>query len=171
MFILIFILTGCNFIDEKKAEGVIRDYYQAIIDDDYEKAFELLKLYDYDVKTGDGFYKEGTTLSHEEAKAFYLEKVNVLKKYNYKLIDFEIIEVEYEDGHSFWHQVKLTAKQNGEEFEWNEVSIISDGKLVVGERDDSKALYRDGRMNFEIDNLIESETEISLEDRNVDDEE
>lgn len=56
------------------------------------KAFEQLQLYDYDAKTGDGHYTEGTTISHEEAKEFYLKKINVLKEQNYKLMGFEIIE-------------------------------------------------------------------------------
>ncbi|WP_169086670.1 hypothetical protein [Paenibacillus sp. PL91] len=94
IFTLSFMLTGCNFIEEQKAEGIIKDYYQAIIDEDYEKAFEQLQLYDYDAETGDGHFTEGTTLSHEEAKAFYLKKINVLKEQNYKLKGFEIIEVE-----------------------------------------------------------------------------
>jgi hypothetical protein len=146
-------LTGCNFIEEQKAEGNIKDYYQAIIDEDYEKAFEQLQLYDYDAKTGDGDFTEGTTLSQEEAKTFYLKKINVLKEQNYKLKDFEIIEVEYEDGHSFWHHIKLEVEQNGQKFEWNEVADIYEGKLLIGEKDDPYAKYRDGKMNFEIEDL------------------
>ena len=106
IFTLSSLLTGCNFTEVQKAEGIIKDYYQAIIDEDYEKAFEQLQLYDYDAKTGDSHFTEGTTLSHEEAKAFYLKKTNVLKEQNYKLKDFKIMEVEYEDGNSFWHHIK-----------------------------------------------------------------
>jgi len=85
-------LTGCNFTEEQQAKGIIKDYYQDIIDKNYKKAFEQLQLYDYDAKTGDGHFTEGTTLSHEEAKAFYLKKINVLKEQNYKLKGFEIIK-------------------------------------------------------------------------------
>ena len=64
IFTLSFILTGCNFIEEQKAEGIIKDYYQAIIDEDYEKAFEQLQLYDYDTQTGDGtFYRRNYIIS------------------------------------------------------------------------------------------------------------
>lgn len=79
---LIFIATGCYFIEEQRAESIIKEYYQAIIDEDYEKAFDQLRLYDYDFKTGDGHYTEGTAYSPEEAKAFYLKKINVLKEQN-----------------------------------------------------------------------------------------
>ncbi|KIL36365.1 hypothetical protein SD71_08075 [Cohnella kolymensis] len=144
-----FMLTGCNFTEEQIAEGIIKDYYQAIINEDYEKAFEQLQLYDYDA----GHYTEGTTLSHKEAKAFYLKKINFLKEQNYELKGFEIIEVEYEDGHSFWHHIKLKVEQNGQKFEWNEVADIFEGKLLIGERDDPYAKYRDGKMNFEIEDL------------------
>lgn len=150
IFTFSFIITGCNSVEERKAEGIIKDYYQAIIDEEYEKAFEQLQLYDYDTKTKYGHYTEGTILSHEEAKAFYLKKINVLKEQNYKLKDFEIIEVEYEDGHSFWHHIKLKVEQNGQKFDWNEVADIYEGKLVIGEIDDPNAKYRDGKMNFEI---------------------
>lgn len=143
-------ITGCNTIEEKNAKGIIIAYYQAIIDEDYEKAFDQLKPYDYNVKTGEGHYTEGTTLSYKKAKEFYLEKINVLKEQNYKLKDFEIIDVEYEDGHSFWHHIKLEVEQNGHTFEWNEVADTYEGKLIIGEQDDPFAKYRDGKINFEI---------------------
>jgi hypothetical protein len=146
-------LTGCNFIEEKKAEGIIKNYYQAIIDGDYEKAFEQLHLYDYDIKTEDSKLAEGTTLSDEEAKAFYLKKIDVLKEQNYKLKEFEIVEVEYADGHTFWHHIKLEVEQNGQNFEWTEVAEIYERKLLVGERDDPYTKYRDGKMNFETEEL------------------
>lgn len=149
IFVFSFIIAGCNFVEEKKAEGIIKDYYQAIIDEEYEKAFEQLQLYDYDAKTDDGHYTEGTVLSHEDAKAFYLKKINVLKEQNYKIKDFEITEFEYEDGHSFWHHIKLMVEQDSQKFEWNEVADIYEGRLVIG-GDDPNVKYRDGEMNFEI---------------------
>ncbi len=151
IFTFSLMLTGCNFIEEKKAEGIIKNYYQAVIDGDYEKAFEQLHLYDYDSKTENSKLAEGTTLSNEESKAFYLKKIDVLKEENYKLKDFEIVDVEYEDGHSFWHHIKLEVEQNGQKFEWNEVAEIYEGKLLIGEKDDSYAKYRDGKMDFEIE--------------------
>ena len=153
IFTFSLMLTGCNFIEEKKAEGIIKNYYQAIMDGDYEKAFEQLHLYNYDSKTEDSKLVKGTTLSDEEAKAFYLKKIDVLKDQNYKLNDFEIVEVEYEDGHSFWHHIKLEVEQNGQKFEWNEVAEIYEGKLLIGEKNDPYAKYRDGKMDFEIEEL------------------
>ena len=156
IFTLSLILTGCNFIEEQKAEDIIKDYYQAVIEEDYEKAFKQLHLYDYDTETEDSKLVEGTTLSDEEAKAFYLKKTDFLKEQNYKLKGFEIVEVEYEDGHSFWHHIELEVEQNGEVFEWTEIADIYEGKLLLGERDDLYAKYRDGKMNFELEELEES---------------
>lgn len=117
------------------------------MDEDYEKAFEQLYLYDYESKTEDSKLVEGTTLTDEEAKVYYLKKIGVLKEQNYKLKDFEIAGVEYEDGHSFWHHIKLEVEQNGQKFEWNEVADIYKGKLLIGEKDDWFAQYRNGKMN------------------------
>ena len=153
IFTFSLMLTGCNFIEEKKAEVIIKNYYQAVIDGDYENAFEQLHLYDYDSKTENSKLAEGTTLSDEEAKAFYLKKIDLLKEQNYKLKGFEIVNVEYEDGHSFWHHIKLEIEQNGQKFKWNEVANSYEGKLLIGEKDDLYAKYRDGKMDFEIEEL------------------
>lgn len=153
IFIFSLMLTGCNFREEKKAEGIIKNYYEAIIDGDYEKAFEQLHLYDYDSNTEDSKLAKGTTLTDEEAKEFYLKKIDVLKEQNYKLKDFEILDVEYEDGHSFWHHIKLEVEKNGQKFEWNEIAEIYEGKLLIGEKDDPYTQYRDGKMDFEISEM------------------
>ena len=50
---------------------------------------------------------------------------------------------------------KLEVEQDGQKFEWNEVANIYEGKLVIGEKDDPYAKYRDGKMNFEIEKLKE----------------
>lgn len=149
ILISIILITGCNAIEEQKAERIIKKYYNAIMHEDYEKAFEVLVLFDYDSETGKGHYTEGTTLSYEEAKRQYGEKIDVLKEQNYKLRDFEIVEVEYEDGHSFWHHIKLTVLKDGKEFEWNEIADIYDGKLVIGIKDDPYAKYRDGQLEVQ----------------------
>ncbi|WP_163539876.1 hypothetical protein [Gracilibacillus sp. YIM 98692] len=155
MIALIFLLTGCNFIgkqiQEQKAENMINDYYQAIMEEDYEKAFEQLYLYDYDAETGDHDLRNGTSLSEEEEKAFYFEKIDLLQEKDYQLKDYEIVEVEYEDGHSFWHHIMLEIEQNGEMVEKAEVADVYDDKLLIGVREDEFAKYRDGKMNFEME--------------------
>ncbi|WP_208590792.1 hypothetical protein [Gracilibacillus suaedae] len=144
-------MTGCNFIEEQKAESIIKNYYQAIKDENYEEAFEQLHLYDYDAEADESMLSAGTTLSTEEAKEFYLKKVDLLKEQNYQLKDFEIGEVEYADGHTFWHHIKLRVDLNGQEFEWTEVAEIYNEKLLIGEKDDTYGKYRDGKMNFDIE--------------------
>lgn len=144
-------LTGCygiqKQINEQKAENIINDYYQAIINKNYEKAFSKLYLYERNDYSGNS----STTLSNEEAKEVYLKKIEYLRKQNYELKDFEIVEVEYEDGHSFWHHIKLEVELKGQKFEWKEVALLHGGKLLIGKRDDIYADYRDGKMNVEMD--------------------
>ncbi|MEW9108753.1 MAG: hypothetical protein AB2374_05340 [Cytobacillus gottheilii] len=147
---LILILTGCNSTEERKAEGLIKEYYQSMIDGNYEKAFEQLHLFQYDGRTDDYKLDEEFSLSAEEAKEFYLKKVEISQEKGYQLINFEIGEVEYEDGHSFWHHIKLQTEHNGQEFEWNETASIYNGRLLIG-GDDPFQIYRDGRMNFDIE--------------------
>lgn len=148
-------LTGCNFIEkqmkEQKAEKMIKAYYEAMIEEDYEKAFQQLYLYDYDPEKTNQDMSIGTKLSKEEAKEFYLKKINFLKSQNYKVTDFEIEEVEYADGHTFWHHIKLEVEQNGEKYEWNEVADIYEEALVVSSKGDPYVKYRDGRMDFELE--------------------
>lgn len=156
IFLTSFLLAGCNFIEEQKAKRMIEKYYQAIIDEDYEKAFNQLHLFDYDPETGDSKLAEGTKLSIEEAKAFYLKKIDFLKEENYQLKSFEIVEVEYEDGHSFWHHIKLEGMRNDVDFEFTEIADMYEGKLLIGEKEDPYAKYRDGKMNFDIDPLGEN---------------
>lgn len=152
---MLFILTGCYGIqkefNEKMAENIINDYYQAIINEDYEKAFSKLYLYDNDVYEGNNYSGNSTILSNKEAKEVYLKKIEYLRKQNYELKDFEIVEVEYEDGHSFWHHIKLEVELNGKKFEWKEVALLHLGKLLISKKDDIYAKYRDGQMNVEMD--------------------
>lgn len=136
---------------EQKEKRLITKYYQALIDEEYEKAFELLYLYDYDPETEDSKLIEGTAMSGEEAKKFYLKKIELLKEKNYKMKDFQIGEVEYEDGHAFWHHLKVIVEMNGETFEWTEVAHTYKDKLLIGGRDDPYIYYRDGNMNFDIE--------------------
>ncbi|MEQ6377737.1 hypothetical protein RZN25_13020 [Bacillaceae bacterium S4-13-56] len=148
-------LSGCNFIEkqmeEQKSEKMIEVYYQSIIDENYEKAFQQLYLYDYDPEKTNQNKSNGTNLSKEEAKEFYLKKIEFLKNQNYKLTDFEIEEVEYADGHTFWHHIKLEVEQNGKKIEWSEVADIYEEKLLVSSKGDPYVKYRDGKMNFEIE--------------------
>lgn len=148
IMLMLFMLTGCYGIqkefNEKTAENIINDYYKAIINEDYEKAFSKLYIYE-----GDNNW--GSTLSNKEAKEVYLKKIEYLRKQNYELKDFEIVEVEYEDGHSFWHHIKLEVQLNGQKFEWKEVALLHNGKLLIGKIDDIYADYRDGKMNVEMD--------------------
>lgn len=153
--LMLLMLTGCygiqKEIKEQNAENIINVYYQAIINEDYEIAFSKLYLYDNDAYEKNNYPGYGTILTNKEAKEVYLKKIEYLKKQNYKLKDFEIVEVEYEDGHSFWHHIKLEVELNGKQFEWEEVALLHKGKLLIGMKDDIYANYRDGKMNVDLD--------------------
>lgn len=131
-------LIGCNSIEEKKAENAIEQYYQALVKEDYEAAFKQLYLYEDD-------FSEQSSLSNEEAKNLYLEKFNYLKEQNYKFKGFEITELEYEDGHSFWHHLDVEVEQGGETLHYQEVAYFHEGKLKI-DGEDPYILYRDGKM-------------------------
>jgi len=151
---LALILTGCNYVQEKKAEGLIKNYYKAMINEDYKKAFRQLQLYDYDANTQEGHYTKGTALTKKQARKFYLKKIHALEEQNYKILDFKIVKVEYEDGHSFWHHLKIEVEQSGKKYEWKEVAQVYKGKLLIGTTDDPYVNYRDGKMNTEIENVL-----------------
>lgn len=102
------ILVGCNSINEKRAESAIKKYYQSLIDENYEGAFNELYLYDEDFNDGP------TSLALDEAQTIYLEKVNALQDQSYKIKGYEISEVEYEDGHLFWHHLSIEVEQGTE---------------------------------------------------------
>lgn len=152
LFMLIFTLSlmliGCNFIEEQRAKSVTKNYYNALIDEDYEEAFEQLYLYDY---TEDKHPTDGTTLNEEEAKEFYMQKINYLKEQGYKVKDFEIENIRYEDGHTFFLEIILNVEQNGENFERSETVDVWEGKAWIIEEDEPSATYRDGKMNFDIE--------------------
>lgn len=58
-------------------------------------------------------------------------------------------EVEYEDGHTFWHHIKLEVEKDGQTFERDEVADIYKRKVVIGGREDLYSTYRDGNLGGE----------------------
>ena len=136
-------LISCNIIEEQRAENAIEKYYQALVKEDYETAVK--ELYPYE---GD-FPDEQTSLSTAEAQTLYLEKINYLKEQNYKVKGFEIIEVEYEDGHSFWHHLNIEVERDGETSHYEEQAFFHEDKLKVS-GEDPYIQYRDGKMNVKL---------------------
>lgn len=138
-----FALTGCGSVEERKAEQAVNTYYDALIEKDYKKAFKELFLYDDSEVISDRTFIE-TKLSSDEAEKIFLEKIAYLEKQNYEVTDFNI-EVEYEDGHSFWHHVEVEGFVNGEPFLFNEVVFFDTGKLIISS-EDPYINYRNGDM-------------------------
>ena len=139
-----------TFFPELEAERLINKYYQAIIDEDYEKAYQYLYIYDQEKIDSEGSRSAGTSLTETEAKQFYHSKISFLKEQNYRVKDYKIVEVEYEDGHSFWHHLVLEVEIDGEIYHKKELAFLQNERLMIGEQDDLFAPYRDGRMNISI---------------------
>lgn len=147
-------LIGCS-TPKQKLKNVTNDYYNALVNGNYEKAFEVLYLYDF-VK--DKHPTDGTTLSKSLAKEFYLKKVNVLKENNYKVTDFKIAKFRQEDGHTFFAEITLFVELNGERFEWSETVDEWEGKVWIINGNDPFLKYRDGKLNFDIEEELKKDT-------------
>ncbi|MFI8713616.1 hypothetical protein [Brevibacillus brevis] len=72
LFLLVFPrFLFAEYFAEREMKMITTNYYQALIDEDYATAFEMLFLYD-----ANGRHPvDGTTLSNQEAKEFYMKKV------------------------------------------------------------------------------------------------
>ncbi|WP_188208079.1 hypothetical protein [Alkalibacillus aidingensis] len=141
-------LVGCQFIEENRAKNITKGYYQALVNSDYEEAFDYLYLYDV---AEDHSPTDGTVLSESVAKQHYMDKVHYLEEQGYQVKDFEIEDIRYEDGHTFFLELSLFVEHGGETFEWAETVDIWDGEVWVIEKDDPFAIYRDGRLNIDFD--------------------
>ncbi|QTM98257.1 hypothetical protein ERJ70_02355 [Sediminibacillus dalangtanensis] len=138
-----------NYFPEKEAEHLIKQYYQSLIQEDYEKAFDVLFLQDKE-EDADEDFSMGTTLTKAQARDFYMEKIAFLKEQNYAIKDFNITDVEYSDGHTFWHHLMLQVEINGAKKRLHETVFMREGKLMIGEKEDPYARFRDGKMKIEI---------------------
>ncbi|MCA0969242.1 hypothetical protein LCM20_01405 [Halobacillus litoralis] len=135
--------------EERKAEALIHDYYQGLVEEDYDKAFEQLQLYD----VSDG-KRVDTSRPDQEAEAFYKEKIDARKDLDFQIKDYEITEIEYEDGHSFWHHVLLHVEEDGETYTVQEKAFLRDEKLLISSGHPLAEL-RDGNMSVDIDQVLE----------------
>ncbi|MCG3088446.1 hypothetical protein [Sporosarcina cyprini] len=137
---VVLILAGCNNLLEQQAKNSINKYYKALKDQDYEEAYKQLYLFDKDVSEGK------TSMSSKKAKSVFLDKTKNLEKENYRLVDFKINDIEYEDGHSFWHDIFITIEHNGSTFDYNETAFYHEGKLQIS-GEDPFIQFRDGKMD------------------------
>jgi hypothetical protein len=136
------------FFPELEAERLIHKYYEAIIDEEYDKAYQYLYIYDREHIDELGSISAGTSLSEVEAKQFYQQKIAFLKQQDYRLEDYRIVGVEYADGHTFWHNLELVVYIDGKTHYLEETVHIQNEQLMIGKTEDSNAPYRDGEMNI-----------------------
>jgi hypothetical protein len=139
-----------TFFPELEAERLIHKYYEAIIDEKYDKAYSYLYIYDRKHIDKVGSISAGTSLTEEEAKQFYQQKIDYLKQHDYRVKDYRISEVEYADGHSFWHHLEIEVELSGETQVVREIVHFQNGGLLISDQGDPFAKYRDGRMKFKI---------------------
>ena len=146
LFALI-LITGCSS-NERITKGVVEDYYKALINEDYDKVYEISRVYDLGERG-----TEKTSISEEEAKAFFEKKVDHLKKVDYKVKSYEISNKEQSDGHTFFYEVELEIEVNGETITRKEKvwPKVDQENIAIMASEDPFAKYRDGRMNFDID--------------------
>jgi len=136
--------------NEKETKRIVENYYDALIDQDYEEVYNLSEIYDLHNASSDV-----TTLSAEEAKTFFMKKVEYLNKVNYKIIDYQITGQEQFDGHTFNYQVKAELEVSGENMKVSEKvrPKVDQNKVSISESEDPIVKYRDGSVGVDIDSL------------------
>ncbi|WP_053217264.1 hypothetical protein [Virgibacillus senegalensis] len=159
LFILIAVLSTVvlswptirkNYFPEKEAEHMINKYYQSLINEEYKEAFDVLFLYDGENNHNENFSFE-TTLTKSQAKEFYMEKIAFLKDQDYTIKDYDITDVEYSDGHTFWHHLMLEVEVNGAKQKFHETAHLREEKLLIGEKEDPYAQFRNGKMKVRLE--------------------
>ena len=142
--IIIAIILGVLLIREIGLQietKAARNYYEALVNEDYERAFQYLSLYEHGV--------EATT--DEDAKKFYLKKTKFLKDQGYKVIDYKM-KSRREDGQDIGVDVKITIQiRDNSPITFTEHGAIHNGKLFIfANPKEPYQKYRDGRMNIKI---------------------
>lgn len=146
-FFIIPFISGCN-PNEHLTKGLVEDYYNAVIHQNYEKAFEVSRIYDLGSRN-----TVETNFTEKEAKEFFKKKLNYLKKVDYKVKSYEIVEIQQHDGHTFIYDVSLEIQVNGETMNRREKvwPKVDHENIAITQSEDPLAKYRDGRVNFEIE--------------------
>ena len=139
LLLIVASLAGCQSIEEKKAEKAIHTYYDALLEDDYDTAFKGLFLYDKGITTP-------TALTRSETKTVFEQKIAYIESRGYKVTDYHVRGVEYEDGHTFWHHIDVVIDVNGQRKLLKETAFYQNGKLSVS-GEDPMIEYRDGKMD------------------------
>ncbi|MCF6409676.1 hypothetical protein [Pseudalkalibacillus salsuginis] len=138
---LSFLVVGCT---TNHAKQRVEKYYTAFKNENYEKAFNHLLIFDK-------HYDAGTTLSESEAKDKYIKKINYLEQKGYQLKDFEIQEVRSDDGGPPIVQSLVTIKIDDKTKKVKEfIQVTENGLFIDLSEGDKYAHYRDGKMNVNI---------------------
>lgn len=145
--IIITIIAGCNS-NERITKGIVEDYYNALVNQNYEKAYEISRIYDLGEPSS-----EETALTEEEARKFLMKKVDYLKEVDYKVKSYKILETNQQDGHTFTYEVALKIEVNGENVNRKDriYPRVDQKDISISKSEDPLAKYRDGRVNFDIE--------------------
>jgi len=150
LFILLMFIwvNNGNFFLEQQEKEIVQRYYQALMDEDYERSFESLYLYD---TSGGKPPVEGTSLNNAVTKDLYLTKIERLKEHDYKVVGFEIEKVKYEDGHTSFLEIEVETDVFGKRHFWSETIDIWEGKVWIVDSNDPLAKYRNGDMGVKLE--------------------
>ncbi|KPU43286.1 hypothetical protein OXPF_27270 [Oxobacter pfennigii] len=125
-------------INYREIDRNVHGYYDALMSQDYEKAYSYVLLYDRGVDMGPEYI-------YEEGKAIYISRMNKLtQEKGYKVLNASI-NPEKDSHGQLRYRVELEILIDGEKRKYNEWVKIANMKLYIGS-EDIYAPLRDGRM-------------------------
>lgn len=134
VFILLILINSSVFSAERK----VNSYYKALIQENYEKAFGYLYLWEQgsDIPS---------TLNIAKAKKVYFKKTEELKKKDYKVLDVKEIGGQRKDGFILL-STRITIRIESRERQITETIQIANGKILIDNSDDPYVRLREGQM-------------------------
>lgn len=140
LIVLLLLLVGCKELQEQKAEKMLATYYEGLINGDVEQSIKVLYLHDQKENPS-----AGTNLAQDEAKNIVKNKMLQLEALEYRVLGYEISELEYEDGHSFWYHVRVRGEIAGEPFTYEDTIVPVEEKIAIA-GDDPFIYERNGHV-------------------------
>jgi len=125
----------------KKAETRASTYYSALMNRHYSEAFDCLYIYD-------DFEDVKSALTREEAMQTYLKKAERLESHGYKMVDFQVTNVDHEDFSNIRMFVEVTIETtDGKQEVFEEQLHYLNNKILIVSSEDPLYNYRNGKMN------------------------
>lgn len=129
-------IIGLSVYDDYSAREFVRQYYEDMIQGNYDDAFAHVHLW---TDAPD----KPVRISAGSAQKAFLKKVSFLKARGYKIDRVDDIAI-VQEGSNYGAKVKLTIDINGRQKQVDEHLNLYDARLVVTDSEDPFAHYRDG---------------------------